>query len=450
MRGILLIICGESRRTWLRIAFAVAAALLPVAVLAVAQLGRDSEDETINYLKAQPHDPVAQLQQRIDSGQAKLTYDSKNGFLASVLKALGIPVSSQVLVFSKTSFQLSKIFPGAPRALYFNDHTYIGWVQGGDYVEVSTVDPQLGAVFYLLPQDATVKPRFVRQTYECLQCHDGSMTKGIPGHIMRSVYARVDGQPDFRAGTYLTSDQSPLEERWGGWYVTGTHGGQRHMGNLFTKNADHPDVIDRDAGANITSLKRYFDTTPYLTGQSDIVALMVLEHETNIHNLITRANYQTRIALNYEMQLNKDLARGDGHRSDSTLSRIKSVCEPLVQALLFSKEAPLTSPIAGTSGFAAQFAVRGPRDKNGRSLRDLDMKTRMFRYPCSFLIYSEAFDGLPPIAKEYVYRRLREVLGGRDAGPEFSHLKDADRKAILDILSATKPDFAGYVGSHPS
>jgi hypothetical protein len=426
------------------------ALLLPAGVLALAQAARPSEDATIDYVKAQPANAITRLQQKLDSGQAKLSWDARHGYLPAVLNALGVPVSSQVLVFSKTSFQHPHISPKTPRALYFNDHSYIGWVQGGDYVEVSTVDPRLGAVFYLLPQEPAPKPKFVRQTYECLQCHDGSMTKGVPGHIMRSVYARVDGQPDFRAGTYLTTDQSPMEERWGGWYVTGTHGGQRHMGNVMSKNADYPDQIDRDAGANLTSLKGLLDTSPYLTPHSDLVALMVLEHEVNVHNLITKAGYETRIALEYERSLNKELGRGDGYRAESTMSRVKSACEPLVQAMLFVKEAPLAGPFKGTSGFAEQFEKMGPKDSQGRSLRQLDLGTRMFRYPCSFLIYSEAFDALPPLAKEYVYRRLAEVLRGRDISPDFAHLTGADRKAILDILTATKPDFADYLAKTPA
>jgi hypothetical protein len=430
---------------WRAFLAAAGALSLPAGVLAVAQNARPSEDESIDYVRTQPSNPISQLQKKLDSGQLKLAFDPRHGYLPSVLKALGIPLSSQVLVFSKTSFQHPHISPKTPRALYFNDHTYIGWVQGGDYVEVSTVDPQLGAVFYLLPQEPTPKPKFVRQTYECLQCHDGSMTKGVPGHIMRSVYARVDGQPDFRAGTYLTTDQSQMEERWGGWYVTGTHGGQRHMGNVTVKSADDPDQIDREAGANQTSLKRYFDTSPYLTPNSDIVALMVLEHEVNVHNLITRANYETRIALTYEKQLNKELGRGDDYRAESTMSRIKSACEPLVEAMLFVKEAPLAGPFQGTSGFAEQFQKLGPTDSQGRSLRQLDLGTRLFRHPCSFLIYSEAFDGLPPLAKEFVYRRLADVLHGKDTTPEFAHLDAATRKAILDILTSTKPDFARFL-----
>jgi hypothetical protein len=430
---------NRSLHKWIAIT---GAAVLPAAVLGVAQISRSSEDEAIDYLKSTPVNPITRLQQKLDSGQVKLAYDPKHGYLPSVLKALGIPISSQVLVFSKTSFQHAHISPKTPRALYYNDHTYIGWVQGGDYVEISTVDPQLGAVFYLLPQEPAAKPKFVRQTYECLQCHDGSMTKGVPGHIMRSVYARVDGQPDFRAGTYITTDQSPMEERWGGWYVTGTHGGQRHMGNAMVKSADNPDLIDRDSGANQKSLARYFDTSPYLSGHSDIVALLVLEHEANIHNLITKAGYDTRIALNYERQLNKELGRGENFRAESTLSRLKSACEPLVQAMLMVKEAPLAGPFEGTTAFAAQFQKAGPKDKLGRGLRDLDLGTRLFRHPLSFLVYSEAFDALPALAKDYVYRRFREVLTGKDSSPEFAHLTSADRKAILDILKSTKPDFA--------
>jgi hypothetical protein len=436
------------RRGRLVLACAVAV-VLPGVGFALLQASRESEDEAINYLKSPANDPIASLQQKIDKGLVKLEYDSKHGYLPSVLKALGIPVSSQMLVFSKTSFQHNQISPKTPRALYFNDHTFIGWVQGGEVVEVATVDPQLGAVFYVLPQQKSGKPKFARQTYECLQCHEGAMTKGIPGHIMRSVFPRADGQPEFRAGTYLTTDQSPLEERWGGWYVTGKHGKMRHMGNVLATGADRPEEIDRDAGANVTKLESYFDTSPYLGKHSDIVALMVAEHETNVWNLITRANYQTRIALQYERMLNKELGRPADYRAESTMSRIRSVAEPLVQAMLFVKEAPLTDAITGTSGFSSQFQAAGPRDKAGRSLRQLDLKQRLFKYPCSFLIYSEAFDGLPPLAKEFVYRRLHEVLSGQDKSETFAHLSGDDREGILEILVDTKAEFAAWLAKQP-
>ncbi len=401
----------------------------------------DAEHEAIQYTKSTPTDPISQLQKAIDAGKINLDFDAKNGYLRSVLKHLNILPSSQTLVFSKTSLQRERISPHAPRALYFNDETYIGWVQDSPLLEVSTTDPQLGATFYLLEQRKVGKPRFVRQTYECLQCHSGSLTGGVPGHIVRSVYPRADGQPEYRAGTMLTTDQSPLSERWGGWYVTGKHGANRHMGNVFARGEEEI-TLDKNAGANVTSLANIVETSPYLTPNSDIVALMVLGHQVNIHNYITRANYQTRLALHYEQMLNKELGRPVDARLESTLSRIKSVCEPLLRAILFCKEESLLSPIVGTSGFAEAFAQQGKRDKQGRSLHEFELQHRLFRYPCSYLIYSPEFDALPPLAKSYLYRRLWEVFEEKETNPDFAHLTSSLRRTIRDILIDTKPDFA--------
>lgn len=430
-------------RRWLALC-GVLAALAPA--LASARAANDDFDaDPIRYSASQPHDPVARLQERIDRGEVQLQYDDARGYLPAVLKALGVPVSSQMLVFSKTSFQRERISPLSPRALYFNDGAYVGWVQGGPVLELSAVDPQLGAVFYLLSQDPTGRPKFVRQGYECLSCHASSMTKGVPGHVMRSVYPARDGQPVLAAGTFLTRDESPMRERWGGWYVTGSHGSQRHLGNITVSNADDMQGLDLAPSGNARDLRRWVDSSPYLTGHSDIVALMVLAHQAEVQNLITRANYETRRALSYEQALNHDLARPADYRSESTTSRIRSVAEPLARALLFVKEAPLTAPVEGTSGYTAEFPKAGPRDPRGRSLRDFDLKRRLFRYPCSYLIYSPEFDALPAPAKQMVYQRLREVLSGKDTSPDFAHLSTTDREAILEILRATKPDLAAFV-----
>jgi hypothetical protein len=418
---------------------------ITLLLIAHAWAGRqrpdDLEHEAIQYLSRPTRDPIALLQKRIDAGQVTLPYYERHGYLRAVLNALKIPAESQTLVFSKTSFQRERIAPGTPRALYFNDQTYIGWVQGGGVLEISTVDPELGAVFYVLEQRKTARPRFLRQTYECLQCHQSGMTQQVPGHILRSVFARADGQPDFRAGTFLTTDQSPMHERWGGWYITGTHGTMRHMGNAFAKGAEDV-ILNREEGANVTDLKKWFDVQPYLSAHSDIVAMLVMQHQINLHNLITRAGYQTRIALHYDDSLNKELGRPANYRSESVARRIEAACEPLLQGLLFAKEATFSAPIQGTSGFAAAFARRGPFDTAGRSLRQFDLRRRLFRYPCSFLIYAPEFDALPAPAKEYLYRRLKEILTGKDLSREFAHLSEADRIALRDILRDTKPDFA--------
>lgn len=417
-----------------------AAGLLPAVTGALALPGDDIDSDPINYSKTAATDPVSNLQERVAKGTVKLQKGS-HGYLESVLRGLDIPVSSQVLVYSKTSFQRDRISPSSPRALYFNDDVYIGWVQGGTVLEVSAADPQLGATFYVLEQDSTA-PKFVRQSYECLSCHASSLTGGYPGHTIRSVYTGRDGQPLLAAGTFITTDESPMEQRFGGWYVTGTHGEQYHMGNLFVRNTEEADNLDRSRGANVLNLKKFFDTSAYLTPHSDLVALMVLQHQVNVHNLITRAGYDTRRALHFEKLLNRDLGRPEGFRSDSTASRIRAGCEPLVKGLLFADAAPLAGPIRGTSTFAADFSRRGVRDRQGRSLKDLDLKTRLFRFPCSYLIYSEAFNALPAEAKAYVYGRLWDVLDGKDPGQDFKNLTPADRETVRDILVETKPEFA--------
>jgi hypothetical protein len=430
-----------------RPALVAGAAAVLVALSVGAAIGQsldDFEGDPIRYSASKPVDPVAKLQERLDRGEAALRYEPTHGYLKAILQALKIPVASQTLVFSKTSFQRDRISPQTPRALYFNDHTYIGWVQGGSVVELSTVDPQLGGVFYTLSQEPDARPKFVRQTHECLSCHSSALTKGVPGHIVRSVFTDGAGFPILQAGTFITTDESPWEERWGGWYATGKAGSMRHMGNLIVHSAKQAESPDLSAGANVTDLRRRLDVRPYLSPHSDLAALSVLEHQTYLHNLIARATYETRRALHYEQLLNRELGRAPNFRSESTLSRVKSVAEPLVRALLFSKEAPLAAPIAGSSPFTKEFAAQGPRDPQGRSLRELDLRKRLFRYPCSYLVYSEAFGALPPLAKEYVYRRLWEVLDGRDTSPEFAHLTAPDRAAVLQILEATKPDFAAF------
>jgi hypothetical protein len=400
------------------------------------------ERAPIKYLTTPPRDPVAVLQQKIESGKVKLDYDPRTGYLPALLRALNIPVSSQVLVFSKTSFQRELINPAHPRALYFNDDVDIGYVQGGEVLEIASTDPRNGPNYYTLRQRKNGGPTFSRQTDACLQCHASSMTNDMPGHLLRSVFPDADGQPILSAGTFRTNPASPLKQRWGGWYVTGTSGPQVHMGNVTSADKDDPEKTDFTSGTNLKDLAAKIDTAPYLTPHSDIVALMTLEHQAFVHNLITRANFLTRVAMHDAAELNKALGRPADYRSDSTTSRINNAVEPLLKGMLFCEETKLTAPIEGTSGFTKDFTARGPRDPAGRSLRDLDLKTRMFKYPCSYLIYSESFDALPKEARDRFFARLHEVLSGQDQSKDFEHLSPADRKAIAEILAGTKKDFA--------
>ncbi len=414
---------------------------LAMCAITTARLDAQLEFEhpPISYHSQPTNNPISRLQGRLNRGQAKLPFDENHGYLPAVLKALEIPESSQTLVFSKTSFQLRRINPRTPRAVYFNDDSYIGWVQRGDVVEISTVDPAQGAIFYTLSQEEVETPKFIRDKGQCLVCHASSRTKGVPGHLVRSVYANRGGQPNFGSGTYTIDHTSPFSRRFGGWYVSGTHGDMRHMGNVQAASRLEPEGLDREAGANVTDLSKVVNVEPYLQPTADIVALMVLEHQSQMHNYITLASYETRSALHHDGIMNKALERPEDYRSDSTKRRIKSVGDKLLKYMLFSGEFELTSPVAGNSEYVKAFEALGPRDKQGRSLRDFDLSRRMFRYPCSFLIYTDSFDALPPPVKTYVVERLFDVLTGNDDSEEFAHLSQEDRSNILEILRDTKP-----------
>jgi len=226
--------------------------------------------------------------------------------------------------------------------------------------------------------------------------------------------------------------------------VTGSHGQQRHLGNQWVRESAAPDGVDLELGANVIDLSDRFSTQPYLSPHSDLVALMILEHQVGLHNRLTQANFLTRLALRDQQVMNEMLQRPSDFRSESTTRRIESAAEPVVKFLLLSDETRLTDPVTGTSDFAQEFVARGPRDAKGRSLRDLDLQTRLFKYPCSYLIYSDSFDGLPDDVKGLIYQRLWDVLSGEDDSKDFQHLADTDRLAILEILRDTKEDLPDY------
>jgi hypothetical protein len=377
----------------------------------------------VGYSSLRFGDPVARLSRNIEQGEVQLDFDPVTGYLPAVLKALDIPVESQMAVFSKTSVQAMRIEPSNPRVLFFR--VIVGWVRGG-FVELASHDPRLGIVFYRLDQrPAAYRQRMAAATpgspfsrrEDCLHCHMAPTTLGVPGVLLRSVFPSPSGVPLIHGSQYDTDDRLPFEKLWGGWYVTGNSGDAPHMGNLMAADEAHPESMLRATPLHLDSLEGKCRSDSRLTPYSDIVALMVFEHQVRMMNLITRAGWETRIAL------------AENH---ALTQRARTALNELVDYMLFVDEAPLRGEIAGTSGFAQVFSARGPRDRNGRSLRDLSLKGRLLRYPCSYMIYSEAFDALPGEAKDAVYRRMREVLNRRD---------EADRRAILEILRDTKPDF---------
>jgi hypothetical protein len=406
--------------------------------------GQDIEREPINYSLASGRNAVTRLRAGLAAGTARLEFQPEHGYLRSLLRALSVPESSQVLVFSKTSFQRERISPRTPRAIYFNDDVMIGFCLRGRVMEISAADDLIGTAFYTLEQSLLEKPVLQRQTESCLLCHSSSANQGFPGHLVRSLYVDGQGNPLLSSGSFRTDHTSPLAERWGGWYVTGSSGRQKHMGNLICRGPKRPEELNNRDGINLLDLKGRFQTSSYLTPHSDIVALMVLEHQTGMLNRLARAGMETRMALHYQREINKALGQPPDEPSESARSRIRGVAEEVVQYMLLRDEARLTDRIKGTSSFATDFPARGPRDSKGRSLRDLDLKTRLFRYPCSYLIYSRAFESLPGTVKDFVYRCLWEVLSGHEAPKDAFQLAVADRNAILEILRETKRDLPDY------
>ena len=423
------------------IRLAAGAAILIVAAWALAERLEDTffippDHPAIQYAQRPPGDPVALLDQRLRRDQVKFGAAPNGlGYLPSVLKELGVNADSQVLVFSKTSIQAEKIGPRTPRAIYFNDDVSVGFVRNSDLLELTALDPAQGVKFYVLANSSP--PTFARSD-DCLRCHQGAVTLGVPGLLVSSIHPD-SGEPHApHGGAFMTDQRTPFNQRWGGWYVTGTHGPQVHQGNnVNLVDPIHPGGPSTEETQNVTSLAGRFDTARYLAPTSDIVALMTLEHQTRMTNLMIRIGWDARIALH-------DHKLRDQKTDTAAQALIDSEIGQIVTYMLFADEEPLAAPVKGVSTFTRTFPERGPRDSQGRGLRDFDLKTRLFRYPLSYMIYSAAFDGMPRIVRERVYRRLYDVLTGQDRSQAFARRSVEDRTAILEIVRETKRNLPAY------
>jgi hypothetical protein len=355
----------------------------------------------------------------MDDGDLRLDRVPERGYLDAVLAELDIDASSQVLVFSRTSLQTRLIRPATPRAVYFNDDSYVAWTPGAPTLELSGFDPALGPVFYTLLQDPESGPVTEREFAVCLRCHDtyGLSGGGVPRFLLGSGYTGTDGELVSHEAWILTSQATPLRSRWGGWYVTGQHGAQVHLGNIVVERAEDLQQLESLRVGNIDELRGLLDTSAYLRPSSDIVALLVLEHQIQVQNLISR--------LRFEAVAGKPI---DSH------------VEALVDAMLMRDAIALTDSISGNAGFREHFESLGPFDSAGRSLRQLDLESRLFTFPLSYLIYSEAFQALPTPAKESVYVRLREGLASTPAADGRAGFAASDRQLIGAILRETLTD----------
>ena len=379
----------------------------------------DLDHPAVAYRLMPPADPAAVLNGQLRNGVRQLSFDGPSGYLRSLLKALDVPVESQIVVYSTTSLQGNRIRSDNPRAIYFNDSVAVAWVRGG-FIEVAAHDPRQGGMFYVLPQQVVPVPQLLRDN-RCLGCHFSVAALGVPGFLVRSIPTAVNGAPMPWLGNATPDHRTPLGERWGGWYVTGLTGSTAHLGNRVIQNARAQELPATTATA-LMSLAGRFATGDYLSPFSDVAALLVFDHQMRMMNLLTRIGWEARMR--------------EGRGSDAALD---GLVREVVDYRLFVDETPLDA-MRASSSFPSVFAARGPRDRSGRSLRELDLNRRLMRYPCSYMIYSPAFDALSAGAKQAIYRRLSDVLSGTDPSPKYTRLSAADRRAIVEILRDTKTD----------
>jgi hypothetical protein len=374
------------------------------------------ERPEIQYATHPTTDRVARLNEQVQSGRT-LARDQQTGYLRAMLDALGVPIESQLLVFSKTGVQRAYTGPHNPRALYYDQSVAVGYAPGAPLIEIAAHDPRQGVVFYTLDQ-AAVPPAIVRRT-SCLTCHVSPGTLGVPGLIARSHVVGEDGNVLPQTTPHDVDHRTTHPDRWGGWFVTAdgaTPPYQQlgHLGNITfsgkgnTSNQVFVDWLNSEA-----------ETRGYLSAFSDIAGLLVFDHQARAINLLTRLNWESRLSP----------------------AVVPPLASELADYLLFADEAPPSVAVTPRPEFAASFETRVPKDHLGRSFGQLDLDTRLLRYPCSYMVYSDAFDALPAPVKHAVYARMLDVLARPEPEGARARTRADDRRAVLEILRETKPDF---------
>ena len=408
-------------------------ALLLLSVAALhAQTWNDFETPPHDYWKVPPLDPATLLHHRLETKETKLAADADpKTFLRAYLDALKVPVSSQVLVFSRSSLQRTFVHGHNPRAMYFNEDTYVGWMPGG-LIEVTGIDPVLGGVFYIfkVPDKPETVPVFERRE-SCMGCHAGGPTSFLPGLMVRSLFTGENGNTFGEAGAHNGGHHTPFTTRWGGWYVTGAPPEMKHLANVFSAGLGKK----TDAGP----LDKIMPAGTHLAPGSDVLAMMLHDHQCKAVNVLMEANYRVRTAL-HAAPADKPVAERAIPSGDMEMARGQA--QKVTRFLLFADEVPLPAPVAGDPAFKKDFAATRRADKAGRSLKDFDLQTRLMQHRCSYMIYSAAFRGLPPAFQRMVFQEIRTALTVDDSSGPGAHLPAEERKTVHEILSETLPGYA--------
>ncbi len=378
-------------------------------------------DAPHNYWTHEPQDAFSQLLKRLKSSSLSLDTHNEKAALASLLRELKVPVTSQLLVYSATSLQAGLIRPSNPRALYFSDEVYVGFVPGGRF-EVAAIDPQVGPVFQIVQLDRASGRLQATRTDRCMNCHAGATSNRLPGFTAESVIVMPAGGSLEGFRREQVGHTIPLSERLGGWVVTGAHEHGDHLGNLIGENTPRGVKHVPNPPGKLFSWDRYPVST------SDLFNHLVHEHQLAFHNFVTLGQYRTREAL----------AAGKGTLSDQDAAVLDDIARRFVRYILFQNEARLPpGGIKPDPAFARDFAAAAHRIKNGASLRDTDLRSRMFRYRCSYLIHTPSFAALPDEFKKRVLAGLGSALRERGSPPEFDYIPQDEKRAISTILRET-------------
>lgn len=381
----------------------------------------------ISYSDSIASNKLTELAAALSSGKAGAPETGGLDRLRFVLKTLDVPPESQVLVFSKTSLQNDLIQPGNPRALYFSENAYVGYVPGGA-IEAVVQDPVLGPVFYFVGSDREGRLSIERDTNKCMSCHATSRTENVPGMLIRSVFPDESGHPLLHLGTTDVAHATPLAARWGGYYVTG-HSDMPHLGNLtFTE-----DGVANPHEGELADVQAQLDVSKYLRPTSDIVALLVLEHQTRMHTLLNAASLNYRRSRHFSEIIDP----GSDPDKGSAGQVAESWAEKITDCIFYKDEADLGEGVEGDTAFQNAFLARYPKTEDGDSLADFRLYGRIFKRRCSYMVYSDAFRGLPPTVKELVLGKMREAIAGESERIDW--LASSERKRIDTILSETLP-----------
>ncbi len=412
--------------------------LLCSTLTGFSQFYNDYELEPHGYFSKDAKDPVTLLMKRVQRGEVLIKEPNGKPLVERLLRELGLNKDTQVLVFSRTSLQRREVSYSNPRALYFNESVYLGWMPNGR-IEIASFDPELGPIFYFQRELDDASSPLLARTRSCLGCHAGDATNFLPGSLGRSVYPDKSGRSLRSIDDYRRSGHHiPLHDRYGGWFVSGNHGAMRHMGNAIASREGGKITIDREQFANLEKLDRFFSTEAYPAPGSDIAALLVFDHQVTMHHRLVEAAYRARQSL-FDSKL-------DPKETDvSKLSKGRSTDEFLegrdkvVDYLLFRDETPIPK-VSCDPAFRRAFSANRIADRRKRSLKDLRLDGRIFENRCSYMIYSPTFDQFPPMLKGAIYARIHEILTSPKAVEGFDYLGKEEKRRILEILDETKED----------